>query len=777
MTQESLIQYLKTYLVENIDDIEHDELEKQLQSFVRKKTAADLLNDYDHHLATALKDVKICDPAIGSGAFPMGLLNEIFQCMYVLYFASPDVVGEIWEMEKWEPGTVKKNIIQHSIYGVDIEMGAVDTARLRFWLSLIVDEEKPSPLPNLDYKIMQGNSLLESFEGIPLDNMMQPIKVSYANEDGQLDMFGKTTQNENHVLKNEQQKQLEILLEEYFACADLKRKEEIHDEINTIVKDHIEYNIELEENKVQIQITELEKNINAIKFYDRDTKAVQVKKQKTIEKLNKELLKQRDLLSGFQKARTNLEDIQCSNEKPYFLWHLFFKDVFDKDGFDIVIGNPPYIQLQKDGGYLAKLYETIGYDTFNRMGDIYSLFYEKGFQILKENGTHTFITSSQWMKAAYGKPLRAYFLKQNLQKLVLLGPAAFENATVDTNILIAKKGENGCNLQGTIINYKKQLTNLAGSIFMEMPYVNGEQWAVVSAIQQSLNQKISKNGKQLIDWDVEIYFGIKTGYNEAFIINQSKRDELVKLDSINDEIIKPILKGRGIEKYITIWNQDYINFIPWHFPLHNDVTIKGSSLKAEGEFKTKFKALYNFLEEHKTGLSNRNKAETGIRYEWYALQRCAATYKEEFTKEKVIWKRIGSQLRFSYSDEEIYCLDSTCIATGEKIKYLTGLLNSKISHYQLFENAPRTGMGDLIISVQALEPLYVHYPNEKTEEIIVEIVDEIIELKKKGENTSHLENQIDVLAFKLYNLSYEEVLVIEPNFWLSKEEYEKIEIE
>jgi hypothetical protein len=163
MCQESLIQYLKTYLLEHnlwpIDELLAAQTDTNIQNFVRKKIASELLNEYDEHLARALKEVKICDPAIGSGAFPMGILNEIFFCMQVLHDTSPDSVGAVWEMEEWSPDIVKKNIIQHSIYGVDIEKGAVDIARLRFWLNLIVDENEPHPLPNLDYQIVFGDSL------------------------------------------------------------------------------------------------------------------------------------------------------------------------------------------------------------------------------------------------------------------------------------------------------------------------------------------------------------------------------------------------------------------------------------------------------------------------------------------------------------------------------------------------------------------------------------------------------------------------------------------
>ena len=159
----------------------------------------------------------------------------------------------------------------------------------------------------------------------------------------------------------------------------------------------------------------------------------------------------------------------------------------------------------------------------------------------------------------------------------------------------------------------------------------------------------------------------------------------------------------------------------------------------------------------------------------YNLRNCA--YLREFVKEKIIWKRIGSNLRFSYSNEEIFCLDSTCIATGEKTKYLTALLNSSLCNYQLFENAPKTGMGDLIISVQALEPLMVYYPTDKEEKIIVELVDQILKLKKSNKDTTDLERRIDIIVYKFYDLTYSEAKIVDPEFWLSEEEYNNYKVE
>jgi hypothetical protein len=450
--------------------------------------------------------------------------------------------------------------------------------------------------------------------------------------------------------------------------------------------------------------------------------------------------------------------------------------VVENVGFDIVIGNPPYVQLQKIKEQSVILKKQ-GFETFESTGDLYTLFYEKGFHLLKVNGTHTFITSSQWLKTGYGKSLRKFFLKYNPLILLELGPNIFENATVDSNILIAQKAIYKKELKGIVIKDLAEIHTLSDEKMIAMPYISKENWTIMNPTKQSLKDKLIKKGSLLKDWNIDIYFGVKTGYNQAFLIDEIKYQELIKKDPKNHTIIKPILRGRDIERYITKWDKSYIIFIPWHFPLDKDETIKGSSKKAELEFERKFSALFSYFKDHKEGLSNRNQAETGIRYEWYALQRCAATYKEEFSKEKIIWKRIGSQLRFSYSDEEIFCLDSTCIATGEKMKYLTALLNSKLCHYQLFENAPKTGMGDLIISVQALEPLLVYYPTNKEEQVIEKILNKILDLKLEGEDTTILEQQIDNLVYKLYELTYEEVKIIDPKFPLTEQEYQAITIE
>jgi len=416
MCQESLIQYLKTHLDDETNDIEN---------FIRTFDKGDENDPNNYILQNAkrieelLDNVKICDPAIGSGAFPMGLLQMIFRAKMSLD----------WTLD---PAEVKRGIIQNSIYGVDIEKGAVDIARLRFWLSLIVDEKAPQPLPNLDYKIMQGNSLLESFEGVDLKFDHQRFQTTIYEPE--VDIFGNPIDPQvsitDYLTTSEGTAQFDIekLEKEYFNTHDTEKKTKLKAELDQFERSFISDCLNQKYNEFDNEIMHLEKKITGITARAKATK---------LAKLNKE----KDHVS---ESKLKLENM-ASDDKPYFLWHLYFMDVFKKGGFDIVIANPPYIQLQKDIGdgnstKYADLYKNCSYETFKRTGDIYALFYELGINVLKDGGHLTYITSNKWMRAGYGDVLRGFFAKHNPKLLLDFGGfKVFESATVDVNIIIVCK--------------------------------------------------------------------------------------------------------------------------------------------------------------------------------------------------------------------------------------------------------------------------------------------------------------------------------------------------
>ncbi|MGT2925178.1 TaqI-like C-terminal specificity domain-containing protein [Streptococcus caviae] len=201
---------------------------------------------------------------------------------------------------------------------------------------------------------------------------------------------------------------------------------------------------------------------------------------------------------------------------------------------------------------------------------------------------------------------------------------------------------------------------------------------ILSPIEQSIKQKIEAVGTPLRDWDIRINRGILTGYNEAFIIDKKKRDELIKKDAKSAEIIRPILRGRDIRKYGYDFADLYLIYIPWHFPLHNDTSVQGASLEAEKLFEQDYPAIYSHLLKFKEKLSSRNKSETGIRYEWYALQRWGAKYWDDFSKPKIIYPNMTKYLPF-YLDRENFVANQKCfIMTGEKLEFLVSFFNSNV---------------------------------------------------------------------------------------------------
>ena len=226
---------------------------------------------------------------------------------------------------------------------------------------------------------------------------------------------------------------------------------------------------------------------------------------------------------------------------------------------------------------------------------------------------------------------------------------------------------------------------------VECHFAGSDSWVILSPIEQSIKRKIEAVGTPLKDWNIQINYGIKTGYNDAFIINTEKRDEILSNCQTEDErtrtaeLIRPILRGRDIKRYGYNWANLWLIYIPWHFPLQFDESITGASEKAETAFQEQYPAVYQHMLEYKEPLSKRNKAETGIRYEWYAMQRWGAKYWEDFFKPKVMWKIIGCNINFSFDEAKMICNNAVNIMVGkrEQLVQFVGLMNSQLFDWYL----------------------------------------------------------------------------------------------
>jgi len=745
--------------------------QEQIQDRISKLTLPNSIISNKEPIDRLLADIKVVDPAVGSGAFPVGMMNEIVKARSILTIFWFDDA----KSDERTTYNMKRQTIQNCLYGVDLDSSAVDITKLRFWLSLIVDEddmEHIQPLPNLDNKIMCGNSLLEEFEGVKLfdEKMLGEPVVDHSFEIEQIDSkieglnqelnkiytTGKTTDDGNLKQIKKQISKLENEKKKLLSAPKEKTQQ-----LN--ISDAENFRIKQSRRKLR-ELKALQKQ-----FFDAQSKKEKSKLRGEIDNLEWELIEETLKEDGNEESIQKLQQYKKAKSKPFFLWKLYFAEIFQREnpGFDVVIANPPYVQIQKfSGKQEQKDWENENYKTYNKTGDIYCLFYEKGDLLLRQHGVLTFITSNKWMRANYGKLLRHYFVNYaNPLKLIDFGSyKVFDTATVDTCILISEKE---CNSKNTIacsirndFDNNSSIEQYVHKNSIILNDLSEDSWIIVNKDEQKIKEKMEKIGTALKDWDISINYGIKTGFNEAFIIDGKKKDELIAQDSKNAEIIKPILRGRDIKKYKVEFADLWLIFIPWHFPLHNDSTISGNSKKADTEFKIQYPSIYEHLLKYKKNLSERNKAETGIRYEWYALQRCAASYYPEFEKEKIVWGNLALNSQFVLAKAGYYIsAPSTLITPGNK--YILSVLNSSLGdHYIRSRGVTRNG-GYFEYKPMFVEHLPVPKISSEAQQSFIDLIDTIIVKKEKGEDTTTEEKQINQLVYKLYDLTPEEIKIVE----------------
>ena len=290
-------------------------------------------------------------------------------------------------------------------------------------------------------------------------------------------------------------------------------------------------------------------------------------------------------------------------------------------------------------------------------------------------------------------------------------------------------------------------------------------WVILSPIEQSIKQKIESVGIPLKDWNIQINYGIKTGFNDAFIISTEKRDEILANCQTEDErqktaeLIRPILRGRDIKRYGYDWAGQWLIYIPWHFPYQFDESITGASEKAEKAFKEQYPAVYNHMLEYKEPLSKRNKAETGIRYEWYAMQRWGAKYWEDFSKPKIIWGEISDKSKFAFDFFGEYIPEATSFyMKGECIEYLLSALNSPVSEWLFSKVGTTTGVGTIRWKKYTIEQLIV--AKLSTEQLNTHLA-AFNDLKVGKMSITDFECFSNKLMYDVYKLTSDEIQYIE----------------
>lgn len=718
MVKESLFYYLQ-----DKSKIEEEKLKLLLEAHETEQ-----LNEKERRtLVQHLTHIKILDPACGSGAFPMGVLQQMVRILNLLdpeniiykeelqeklkqelqftidksnFEELKTNIEEVFANQYNDPDYARKLfLIQNCLYGVDIQSIAMQITKLRFFISLLVEQQIDKnqenfgvkPLPNLETKFVAANTL------IGLDK-----------QDGEL----------KNLFIQEKEEELAEVREKYFSARTFETKRKYR------AKD-----LELREEIAKLLID-----------------------------------------GGFAEASAK----QIANWDPFdqnasSSW--FDPEwMFGTKSFDLVIGNPPYIQLEKalaNGAKLkyADLYEDERYKTFKRSSDIYVLFYEQGLNLASEGGLLCYITSNKWMRTAYGKSLREFFIKKNPLLLVDMGPGIFEAATVDTNILIIQnKKVKQHKLKAFSLKEKNQIHMLPKEKMTDMQGLSEESWTILKPQEIAIKEKIEQKNKPLKKWDIQITYGIRTGYNHAYIIDDKTKKDLIRLDSKNKNLIKPILRGKDINRY-------KINFEKkWVILIH-----KGFA----NNFIKEYSHLYSFLSRFEKELKNRGQVKSKSHH-WIELDNSPTLeYLNQFKKEKIIFQEMVQEPKFGYDKNMNYfCLDTARIITGENLRFLISVLNSKLFFYGVKRFYGGGGLGKTGVRMKHTFFNKFHIPklSEEKMEPFEKIVDQILTQKENNEDTTAEENKIDVMVYKLYELTYDEVKIVDPEFWMSEEEYENFKV-
>lgn len=657
----------------------------------------------------ALANIRIADPAVGSGAFPLGMLNEIIRARQNItaYLAITMNAFQRKEMYSFyrHPYTLKTHTIKNSIFAVDIEPSAVDIAKLRLWLSLVIEDEinpdatderdghsKPRALPNLDCNIVCGNSLIDRLDGYKLIN-------------------------ESVLLGNSlKQQQPDIYLQRF----DELTKELISAQKSLfVIKDHAEK----EELKRHIQIL-----IDQI--------------------VSNQLQTAPDLVKEKYRQTT------YSSSLPYILWQLVFARVFrEKGGFDVVIGNPPYIQLQTMHEKADELIN-MKYRTFAKTGDIYCLFYEIGYKLLHERGILSFITSNKWMKAGYGSALRGFFSEFTNPLLLIdfTGQKIFESATVDVNILVFEKCKNAEKTKVVLAKADclKNLSNFVERNSAITSFRTTESWVILSTKEAVIKQKMVSKGVKLSDWNIKINYGIKTGCNEAFIIDTETKERLIAEDPKSEELIHPVLRGRDINRYEYDFSELYIisTFPSLHYDIECYPAIKQYLLSfgLERIEQTGKKYIINGEE-----INARKKTNN----QWFETQD-AISYWEDFNKQKIVWGNLSLAARYTVAEAGIFINAPSPILVPAD-RYILGVLNSKLADWYI-QNLGVTRNGGYFeykpMFVEKLPIVQLSDTDNRHLEII-QLVESIL-TNKKQLDTCIQESRIDELVYDIYGLDKEE---------------------
>ncbi|ELE2927879.1 Eco57I restriction-modification methylase domain-containing protein, partial [Campylobacter coli] len=729
-----------------------------------------------------LNSIKICDPAVGSGHFLVSALNvmlsiydelNLFNEEFYLEVQNDEILitnhkGEFIKYKR--PKTpkdkahliqqelfhTKKDIIENNLFGVDINPNSCEITKLRLWIELLKHSFYQSfddgnyhdlkTLPNIDINIKCGNSLVSYFEtGKSLSH--------YPNIKERINKYKRIVKDykegfytdKSHI--NQEIKNLKISFKNFcFADKFKKEMKGFNDKCEKYSKKYGNF-LAVDDENLKFFVSA---NLTLFDFDEKEA--------------TKEF-------ANLKKEYDNIFNLESNHP---FEWRFEFPEILDDDGnfkgFDLIIGNPPYIrqeELKELKPHLAK-----NYKVYKGTSDIYTYFYELGFNVLKDNGVLSYITSNKYTRAGYGEALREFLLKnvKVLEYTDLNGIKVFDSATVDTSILCFEKSKSKDNKFKYLALSNEILKTCAYDIGLYKDFaefsqnsLSKESFTFSDENTSALKAKIERIGTPLKEWQgLNIYRGILTGYNEAFIITTEKRNEI--LANCKDEaekertakLIRKMLRGRDIKRYRYEWAGLWVINAHNGYKNQNGEKVEAINIENYPSLKKHFDEFYPQLEK---------RADKGLTP--YNLRNCA--YIEEFEREKIVYSEIVRKPQF-YLDTKLnfYAEATSFILTGENLKYLIAFLNNDFVAFifKTFYAGGNLGENGFRYKKAFLEKLPIPKINSKNQKLadeLINLVDEILKAKEqdKNANTQELENKINSLVYKLYNLTDDEIKIIE----------------
>lgn len=687
----------------------------------------------------AMENVKVADPSVGSGAFPLGMLSEIVRARgniteyFVHQIPSDKKFDRKLMYQNRDPYRMKWDTIKNCIFAVDIEASAVDIAKLRLWLSLVVDQEvssdnddpffanenkDPHPLPNLDYNIMCGNSLVDEFEGVQLfdDSLLTKKEHDTTAVTGgwQISLFSDTVGRMTEDLFKEQDR--------LFGEEDTERKSEIKKKIDKIIEDIIRAKLTRDE------------NTEGLAKYDESLK------QKT---------------------------------KPYFLWKLEFARIFKEGGgFDIVIGNPPYLGERKNKQVFTAVQKSSLKKYYLGRMDYFYFFFHLGLDLLKDTGVCSYITTNYFTTALGARTLRTD-LKSRSSIIELINfneGKVFNSAAGQHNMITTLVKGNDLNSVKVVISAKvgvltnkeidmilrgKDDTVQFAKIEQEDLWDGEENYLRLTGIQNinvpvnSVLDKIKIGGTDLLGNICTPLIGLESSLDDVYVLSKEKVDSIVRNNSDELKQFKPFYKNSDVDRYYV--NKKSTKYILY---LHEKIIDIES-----------FKGIYSYLLEHENLIKNRKGANLRgafRRGNWWVLN--TPRLDMDFADEKIVTPYRTKYLKFALSTDEWYASrDVYYIVKNKKnisLKYILALLNSKLYYLWFYHRGKRKG-DTLELYAKPLKEVPIKEIPETEQQPFIDIVNEIIHKKKDEQNTTELERKIDFMVYELYRLTPEEIKLVE----------------